>query len=180
MEMDKRELNKLKELALKGKLDEESMARLLQFYDRYHDPDLSCELSQLEEDVNLSKLLLKLPDVPVSSNFTARVMDAVEKEEAEPASTAPSLFQLLWQNLTRRLAPVSLIIALIGLCYFSYNESKNTKIASSIAELDRVAMLNEKNGELSIEILRDFDVIQNINNYNSMVDIELLAALKNQ
>ncbi|MGC8744299.1 MAG: hypothetical protein ACP5T0_10520 [Verrucomicrobiia bacterium] len=177
--MNYRELERLKELALKGKLDEKSRALLLQYYTQV-DSAADDELSKLEEDIYLGKLLQQIPDVPVSSNFTARVMNAIEIEEPEPVTAISSIMQILRQNLFQRLAPVAILIILTGFCYFSYTESKKMSIAGSIAELDRVAMLNEKQGGLPVEIFKDFDVIQKINNYNSMVDIELLAALKNQ
>lgn len=175
--MNKDELEKLKELALKGRLDKASKERLLQCSIEQNSPE---ELAKLEEEIALGELLRKLPSVPVSSNFTHRVMSAIEKEEFEPAPQPLAFFDLFLHYLVRKLVPVSLLIGLLGIGYFSYNESKNAKIASSMTELDRVAMLGEKYDGLSMEIFRDFDVIQNMNNYNSFVDTELLSALKNQ
>lgn len=171
--MNKTELNKLKELALKGLLDEKSKARLSQLLN-------SEELAQIEQDIALSKLLQKLPSYPVSSNFTARVMETIQTKEPELVNIP--FLRLIWQNLTGKLVPVSLLIISIAIGYISYNEARKTKLAGSIIELERVAMLDGKNSGLSVEVFKDFDVIQKMNlaGSSSMVDLELLTALKNQ
>ena len=45
-----------------------------------------------EKDLQLTEALEKLPDVPVPSNFTARVLEAIERE-SEPASQSSSLIE---------------------------------------------------------------------------------------
>ncbi len=174
--MNNRELEKLIELALKGGLDERKEARLLQYFE--NNP---AEQSRIEEDIILGRLLKNLPSIPVSSNFTARVMEAIGKEEAvEEIPVSPqSIFSYILHNIVPKFVSICLMLALIGLGYFSYSESKRVKLAGSIAELERVAMLGDKESGLPVEIFKDFDVIQNINTYNSFVDVELLAALKN-
>ncbi len=172
--MNKAELDKLKELALKGLLDEKSKARLSQCLN----PE---ELASFEQEIALGKLLQKLPSYPVSSNFTTRVMNGIEITEPE-AAVPPPLWRLIWQNLTGKLVPVSLLIVSIVVGYISHNEARKTKLAGSIIELERVAMLGDKNNGFPVEIFKDFDVIQKMDTSGSgsMVDLELLTALKNQ
>ncbi len=170
--MNKAELDKLKELALKGLLDEKSKARLSQCLN----PE---ELAHFEQEIAFGKLLQKLPSYPVSSNFTTRVMDAIEIKEPEVAATP--FWRLIWQNLTGKFVPVSLLVVSIVVGYISHNEARKTKLAGSIIELERVAMLDDKNNGFPVEIFKDFDVIQkmDMSGSGSMVDLELLTALKN-
>lgn len=174
--MSKNEFEKLKELALKGRLDKESEKRLKM----YIQADPLRSIPDLENEILLGKLLRELPQVPVSSNFTARVLAEIEAIEAEPLKTAPqgSLLDWLLYHLGYRIGAVATILVLVGFCYFSHEEFKNVKLANKIVELSNVAPLEEKESKIAVEIFKDFEIIQSLGQQSAFVDTELLAALK--
>lgn len=174
--MSKNDYEKLKELALKGLLDEESERRLRM----YIESDPSCAIPDLEKEILLGKLLRNLPQATVPSNFTARVMAEIERIEVEPvvASPEPTLLDWLLYRFVYKIGAFAVVIALLGFCYFSYTASRNAKLANKISDLSGIALLEDKESKIAVEIFRDFDVIQNLNQQSAFVDTELLAALK--
>lgn len=119
----------------------------------------------------LSHELTRLPNAPVPSNFTARVLQAVELENA-PARRAPVS---RWRWILRSLAPkTAFAAALLCVGFFSYHEARDLKraqLARSVATVSEVASLPGP------EVLRDFDAIQQMN-ATPPPDNELLALLK--
>jgi|YelNatPaOPRAMG01_1025707.scaffolds.fasta_scaffold07369_9 hypothetical protein len=174
--MSKNELEKLKELALRGLLDDEKERRLRM----YIETDPSCAIPDIDKEILLGKLLRNLPKAPVSSNFTARVMSEIERLETEPVIpiARPTVLDWLLERLVYKVAAFAVVLVLLGFCYFSYTASKNAKLANKISELSRIALLEDKEPKIAVEIFKDFDVIQNLNQQSAFVDTELLAALK--
>jgi len=99
--MSKNELEKLKELALRGLLDDEKERRLRM----YIETDPSCAIPDIDKEILLGKLLRNLPKAPVSSNFTARVMSEIERLETEPVIpiARPTVLDWLLERLVRKL-----------------------------------------------------------------------------
>src|SRR5882672_3259954 len=65
-----------------------------------------------EEERALSRAVQSLPDVPLSSNFTARVLQAVDLEEAreERAGSRRGWLHVLWPRLAGGVAAVALAV----------------------------------------------------------------------
>ncbi|MEO6034347.1 MAG: hypothetical protein ABIQ35_03745 [Verrucomicrobiota bacterium] len=120
-----------------------------------------------DEETNLSELLAKLPDAPLSSNFTSRVMQIVERER--PArSGKESIFARLKFNWPRIAVASALAVAAV----FSMNQyrvAQRTEIAHDIVAVSQVAIVPQ-------EWLQDFDAINRLS--RPPVDDELLAALQ--
>jgi len=130
------------------------------------------ENNQENQDALLNELLRALPNKPVASNFTARVVDAAAREQ-NPVRQPVSWWEMLHHPL--RLVPRIAVAALaLGLGLFSYQRYEivsQVKMAQSVAEVSRVASLPRP------EVLRDFDAVQLLT-LTPPADEELLALLQ--
>jgi len=125
------------------------------------------------EEAALNHLLQRLPPSPVSSNFTARLMQAVQAAPVPRRAWRDwfALDQWLPENGVGRVAMCSLMVA-VGL--FSFNEAQafhRARMARELANVSRVAALPP------MEWLKDFDTINKISQVK-VADDELLAALE--
>ena len=118
----------------------------------------------------LRALLARLPDAPVASNFTARVMSAVELEESRPLR--PRHVTWNWRALLPRSAVAATVVLLAGLTFHHYElASQRTALAKN------VALVAESLPLPSVDALKNFDVIQRMSQ-PAHADEELLALLQ--
>ena len=115
-------------------------------------------------------VLVALPDAPVASNFTARVMDEVRRAEA----AAPALGQAWWQRLLapqfrpiQIAAAATLAMVLGGVGYQSHLNQSRAEMAAAVASI----------AEITPGFLADFEAIEAIAQADP-IDEELWAALK--
>jgi hypothetical protein len=124
------------------------------------------------EPQELRELLSRLAGAPVSSNFTARVMRAVELEEAR----RPRLWNLLtwnWHSLLPRAAVAAVLIFAAGFTFYQH------EIYSRRFELARnVALVAQAQPLPSMEALQNFDAIQRMSQ-PARADEGLLALAPN-
>ena len=123
-------------------------------------------------EAGLSAALGRLPDVPVPSNFTARVLQAAQREAAAELRR-PELSLLTWLRL-RWLPKVAFAAVVIGVGMLTYRQVQAThrqKLVESVAAVSAVSSLP------SPEILRDFDAIQALR-AAPVPDEQLLAVLQ--
>jgi hypothetical protein len=119
----------------------------------------------------LRKLVSRLPDVPVSSNFTARVMQAVEREEAA-LSRKWNLFAWNWHALLPRAVVAAAVLGFAGFAFHQHEiASRRTALIKS------VALIAQAQPPPSVEVLKNFDAIQRMGQ-PVHADNELLALLK--
>ncbi|HMP82152.1 MAG TPA: hypothetical protein PKA41_05520, partial [Verrucomicrobiota bacterium] len=89
--------------------------------------------SQQDADAeeHLNALLDRLPDAPVSSNFTARVLDAVERDCHAPGSTRPVARSVdwLWRSLLPRVAVVAVLTAAGFLAWHRHETEQRAELA---------------------------------------------------
>src|SRR5689334_4115003 len=71
-----------------------------------------------EEEMRLSQVLGQVPDLPVSSNFTARVREAVRQEQQGPLRTSPGWGRSLFSHWVPKLATA---LAVVSLGLFSFH-----------------------------------------------------------
>jgi hypothetical protein len=117
----------------------------------------------------LRKLLSRLPDAPVASNFTARVMQAVELEESRRQHKWGFIFN--WHAFLPRAAVATAAIFFAGLAFHHH------EIYSQRAALAKnVALVTEAQPLPSVEALKNFDAIQRMS--QPRADEELLALLQ--
>lgn len=136
-------------------------------------PEVAADQS-LEEALNAA--FARLPQAPVSSNFTARVLEAIEHEEAASGHQRWSP-GWLWRVLVPRIAVAMVVVGSAGSYgYHHHLVSQREGIAKSITVIAGVPALPAP------EILADFDVIQKLNTSagasEAGADKELLALMQ--
>jgi hypothetical protein len=127
-------------------------------------PEISADL---EMEIRLSETLARIPDAAVPSNFTARVMQAVELEEAKNVR----LPGWNWRSLLPRVAFVMLVIGFAGLALHRYElDTRRAALARGVALVAAAQPLP------SVEALKNFDAIRRMS--QPRADEELLALLQ--
>jgi hypothetical protein len=122
--------------------------------------------TQWEEEAALNRLLGRMPAARVSSNFTARVVQAARGAPAMPAwSQRLAPFQWLSRNWMPRVA---LGLAMVCCGVFSFREYQAVHRAQMARELAALPPM---------EWLKDFDTINRLNKV-AVADNDLLAALR--
>ncbi len=124
-----------------------------------------------DEELSLSALLRKVPDVPVSSNFTARVMEACRRSERQSAK-ARVPFGRFWGRWLPKFAAGTAAVGLAVLSYHQHQLAERRELAQNLAEMARLP------GGTSIELLQNFEAIQKLRHVPADVDRELIAALQ--
>jgi len=165
--MNEQAYNELLEAASKRKLTSEEEARLQALFLESPDAQMAWE-----EEMALSDALRQMPEAPVASNFTARVMQAVEYEQAgqgRPAAWLHWLRLLVWSR--KAVAGGALACLIAGVFYTQQIVARDEK-AKNLATVSSVAQLP------GVEVLKDFDMIQRLGQAPKMVDLELLEGLE--
>jgi anti-sigma factor RsiW len=119
------------------------------------------------EPQELRELLSRLPDAPVPSNFTARVMRAVEHEELQAARTRG--WHWRWHSLLPRVAVAAVAVVMAGLAVQQHEvNAHRERLARNVALVANAQPLP------SVEALKNFDAIQRMSQ-PAHADEELLA-----
>ena len=122
----------------------------------------------LELDARLTGALAKTPNVPVPSNFTARVLDAIDREEA---AARPRLWVLNWRSLLPRVAVVATALFVAGLTVQRYETvSYHASLAKTVAMVTTAP-------PPSVDALENLEAIQRMGQ-SAHADGELLADLQ--
>jgi negative regulator of sigma E activity len=162
--MNKSTYNQAKEKSWVEPLSADENAELRRFL--ADNPELQ---QDWEEDAALTSTLNRLPNVPVSSNFTARVMQAVQREDAQAErKTSP------WRAFWRRGWIPKFAVAAAMLCVgaFSFHEYQVKSEAKLVAEVKQIA---ETAPIPQVEWLKDFDTIEQMSKVQ-VADNDLLMA----
>jgi len=156
--------NRLRELNWRRKLTAAEEAELRAY------PAANSEAqAEWETEAALGEVLDRLPEAPVPSNFTARVLQAVERETAARAR-APR-WSWSWRVLLPRAA---VVVAVAGLGLFAsqrYEVAQRARLARNV-----VAVLGAQPPP-NPQDLADFEAIRRLNKMPPP-DEELLALLK--
>jgi len=153
--------NPLRELAWRRKLTDAEKAGLRA------QPEARADL---ELESRLSEALACVPDAPMPSNFTARVLQAVEREEARGARTRSWSWH--WRALVPRVAVAVAVVGLAGLAYQRHALDKRAEFAEDMV------LLAQAQPVPSVEALKNFDAIQRLSQTTPHADDELLALLQ--
>ncbi len=117
----------------------------------------------------LRELLARLPDAPVPSNFTARLMSAVELEESRASRRWN--FRWNWHVFLPRLAVTTTVVLFAGLTFHHYElNSRRAALARNVALVAGSQPLP------SMDALKNFDAIQRMS--QPRADDELLALMQ--
>ena len=160
--------DRLRELSWRGKLTATEEGELRTWLAAHPEAQADWEV-----EAGLSEVLDRLADAPVASNFTARVLQAVEQEAAVKDRTRRQSGSA-WHWLLRWIPKAALGAMVVGVGLFSYHEVKATRrseLAQSVAAVSEVSSLP------SPEILKDFEAIRALNQ-TPPPDEELIALLE--
>jgi anti-sigma factor RsiW len=142
-------------------------ARLAEWLETHPDDRADWELEQ-----SLNGALDRLPDAPVSSNFTARLMQSVELEKRRTEREAQTSGWRLgnpWRWVLRG-GLASAILAAGLLTVQQVQVQQRQQLVESVAAVSKVSMPNP-------EILQDFEAIRALSPAPA-ADEELLALLQ--
>jgi negative regulator of sigma E activity len=124
---------------------------------------------ELADEAGLTAALAKVSDVPVPSNFTSRVLDAIGREEKLAARPQ---HDWNWRWLFPRVAVAAAVLVFAGVSIQRYETSSHRQeIAKS------VAMVARANSLPSVDALENLDAIQRMGQ-SAHADGELLAVLQ--
>jgi len=161
--MNDKDDNSLWEAGLRRQLDVEEKARLEAFLEDHPATDAAADLC-------LNAAMRRLPNLPVSSNFSHRVLEAISRE---PLARTPALsLGRRWRFLEWLPKPVwvPLVAGAMLLSCQQYQSHSRRQTAQSVARVSHATAW------VSVEVLRNFDAINRLGR-PVPVDEELLAAL---
>lgn len=115
------------------------------------------------EEAALNRLFERLPAAPVSSNFTARVLNAVPSAKPDP-DRAP----LFWIP-TGWLPRLALVVAMFGTSFLTFHQYQTVHRARMVSRAVEVMP--------PVVWLQDFDTINRLNKVKA-ADDDLLTALE--
>ena len=131
------------------------------------------EQFDLESEADLTEALSRLPSVPVPSNFTARVLEAAQRDQAaahralRPASSLGSW----WRKWLPKAAVAAVALAAGVLSYNHLQEEHRAEVARSLTAVSQIPAVQ------STDILSDFDTIAAMDT-PPVADEELLRVMQ--
>jgi anti-sigma factor RsiW len=148
-------------LSLQPELSPEEESKLEAWLDAHPD---AC--AAWEQDRALGRALQSLPDAPMSSNFTARVMQELDLAEAREERKSGG-WRLLWPRLGWAAAALALTV-------FGVQQFRNAQRAQLVAD----AALVSKDIARLPDAFRDFDVVESLREISPASDDGILIALQ--
>ena len=126
-----------------------------------------------DEEAALSATLKAVPDVPVSSNFTSRVLEAIDLDErdTERQKRTVSWRERLRLFRARIAAGFALAVALLWGGY-QYHEQQQERTLADVRAFSR-----ELASVPNPEVLMDFDAINQMRQVSAVADDDILVAL---
>ena len=123
---------------------------------------------ELELEARLTGMLANLPAAPLASNFTARVLQQIEREEARAISARNRKWN--WRRLWPRVAFASAVLVCAGVIFQKHElKSEHVLLAKNVAA---VAVAQPPP---SVDALNNFDAIRRM---SQRADGELLALMQ--
>jgi hypothetical protein len=162
--MQDTEFQNLKEISWRRPLNSSEATRLRQWLAAHPESQ-----AQWGQEAALDRLLHRLPAAQVSSNFTARVVQAAQRPSARaswPAWRLPS--RAIWLP---RFALAVAMVCVGFLSFHGYQSAQRAHAARELASVSRLATLPPMGW------LKDFDTIERLNKVQ-VADDDLLAALQ--
>ena len=157
-------LSQLRELSWRRKLTDAEQAELHAYFAAHPDARADWEMESA-----LNAALDRLPDAPVPSNFTARVLQAVEREEARPRGWS---WNWNWHVLVPRVAVAAVVVVFTGLAIHHH-----AIYSQRVAFVKSVALVTGGQPLPSPEALENFDAIRRMSRPQH-ADDELLALMQ--
>jgi hypothetical protein len=125
--------------------------------------------AELELETRLNAALEQLPAAPVPSNFTARVLQAIDLEEARPTARG-------WRwALPRWIPRLAVTAAVVAVSAISWQHHEMIQQRRELAR--SVAVVVESSALPGVEALKNYDVIQRMSQ-SQRPDDALLALMQ--
>ncbi len=157
----------LREASWRRKLTDSELAQLQAFLAAHPEAE-----AEWQADATLNEALARLPASPVPSNFTARVLGAVER--VEQAGRRPRRGWALFQWRLRWLPRAAAAILVIGGALLIYQHDLTAK---RIARAEDLVRLSELPALATPDVLENFDAIQKLSQTAS-ADEDLIRLLQ--
>jgi len=122
-------------------------------------------------DDKLDTYLRQLPNVPVSSNFTARVMQQIEREAGGPQHSRAMRWNLWLHRFLPRTAVAAVLLTAGVFALHTVRVHQRQEFATNIATVAKVNPLAKP------EVLVDLDAIRRMSQ-QSPADEEILALMQ--
>jgi len=165
--MNDADYQQLRELSWRRKLTEAEDAELQKYLAAHPEGK-----ADWETDAELNRFLDGLPAAPpVASNFTAQVIQAVERETAVPARAKGWLSRWRLRSWLPRAAAACLVAGVVLLGYHEHQIKAREAMARRVADLARAV-------SASPELLANYDHIRRLGDTPPRADTNLLALLK--
>lgn len=123
----------------------------------------------IEQEIALNAALDKSPNASVSSNFTARVMAAIEREEAGQLRADSPRKPTWWRMFLPRFAVATLVIVCVTLGY------RHRATVQRMELVDAAQQISEARALSDMAVIEDFEIIQSLNSVETTADENLLA-----
>jgi len=166
--MNESEYQALMEASWRRPLTDEEQARLDAWL-RAH----PAAQNEWEAEAALNRLLEQLPEAPLASNFTARVLQAVERKSAtleRRESVLDHVKRWFWRPAPR-FAWALVVAGLLGFGYHQHQTNVTNQVAKGLSVMANVATLSDP------VVLQDFEAIQRLAKSAPGDDDELYAVL---
>jgi len=167
--MSRAEFNQLLEAGLRRELTANEVRRL-----EAHWVHFPADRQVWVEEMGLNRLWQELPDVPVSSNFTAQVLEKATAQAcggAAPHGLARWGWLASWDWMQKAVLVLG-AVCVVWLTSLEYRRHSRIELARSLAAASHEAVVP------SPDILNDFDAINRLSQVPPMVDNDLLVALE--
>ena len=129
--------------------------------------------AELELETRLNDALAQLPAARVSSNFTARVMQAIDLEEARAQRPGwRSSWHLSWPRLLPRLAATLAVVAFAALSWQHHEISQHR-----LAMAQSLALVAGSPASPGVDALDNYEAIQRMGQ-SQPADDKLLALMQ--
>jgi anti-sigma factor RsiW len=155
-------LSKLRESSWRRNLTDAEQAELRAYFAAHPEARTDWEMESA-----LNAAFARLPDAPVPSNFTARVLQAVEPETVHPHGWSWN-----WHVLVPRVAFAAVVVVFTGLAIHHHDI-----YSQRVALVKSVALATQGRPVPSPEALANFEVIRRMSQPQH-ADSELLALMQ--
>ena len=163
--MKNHNLQRLREISWQRPLTQTEAAELAALLGAHSEARLEWESEQ-----QLNVALRHLPDTPVPSNFTARVLQGIEGETSTRKAAGRPIWKWSWRWLPR--AAIAAIVLGAGLLLFEQQRAADRRLLSQ-----SVAVFPAMKSMPAMEVLQDYDIIRRLGRAPAP-DEELLALLQ--
>jgi hypothetical protein len=124
--------------------------------------------AEAELDAALDAALATRERAPVPSNFTARVLQAIEADSKRESRPVPPPGRW-WRKLVPRFAVLALVVSVSALAYHQHVGGKQKELSAAAKEIAGAQALS------SAMVREDFEVIRSLTPAAAVADENLLA-----